>query len=84
MINFGEPYEVSGIVRDICLLLNGIVYVLAKLPKIRVKVRYRLSKVKYDTYEESTPLCDEITSNISNNIVSMFIYIYVMHYCKDH
>lgn len=79
MINFGKPYEAMGRVRDICLVPNvDIVYVLAKLPKTHENVRYSLSKVKYDTYEESTQLCEEIASNISNNIVSMLIYIYVL------
>ena len=79
MINFGGPYEGMGRVRDICLVPNvDTIYVLAKFPKPHEIVRCHLPKLKYDTYEGSTPWCDEITSKISNNIVSMFIYIYVL------
>ena len=57
-----------------------IVYVLAGMANTRERVRYRLSKVKYDRNEESRQLCTEIASNILNNIVIMHIYICVMHY----
>ena len=67
-----------GRVRDICLVPNlNTIYVLARMTNKRLKLRYHLSKFKYDTDEE-------IARNIASNVVSMFIYICVMHYCKDH
>ena len=85
MINLNEPYDVMGRVRDICMVPNtNTIYVLARMPNKCEKVRYRLSKVKYDTNEISTKLSKEISRNIENNIISMLIYIPAMHYCKDH
>ena len=85
MIDLDESYEVIGRVRSICLLPNkNTIYVPARMGKKHDKVRYRPSKVKYDTNEISTKFSEEISSNMVNNIVSMLIFISAMHYCKDH
>ena len=74
MIDLNEPYEVIGRVRDICMISNtNTIYVLAREANKHEKVRYRLSKVKYDTNEISTKFSEEISSNIANKIVSMLI-----------
>ena len=73
-----------GRVRDICLVPNtNTIYVLARKAQKREKVRYRLSIVKYDTYEIYSKFFEEISRNIANNIVSVLIFISSMHYCKD-
>lgn len=79
MIYSGENYEVMGKIREICLVLNtDTIYVLAKLPKTREKAKYHFLKIKYDMDKDSTKMCEEITINIANNIVSLLIYIYVL------
>ena len=82
MIDLHESYQVMGRVRDICMVPNtNTIYVLVRMPNKREKVRFRLSKVKYDTNETSTKLSAEISNNIANNIVIMHIYISAMNYC---
>ena len=85
MIHLGEAYQVMGRVQDMCLVLNtNTIYFLARMTNKREKLRYRLSKIKYDTNETSTNFSTNIVRKIANNIVSMLIYIFSMHYCKDH
>ena len=67
MIHLGKSYEVMGRVRDICLVPNtNTIYVLARMANKCENVRYRLSKVKYDTNETSTKYSAEIASIIAN------------------
>ena len=84
MIDLNEPYDVMGRVRDICMVPNtNTIYVLSRKAQKHENVRYRLSIVKYDTDEISSKFCEEVSSNTANNIVSMFIFVSSMHYCKD-
>lgn len=77
ILNDSGIYEVLGKVLDICLILDiEVVYVLTKLPKSRDKIKYQLSLSMYDTKDESTKMCKQIINEITQDIISIVIYLF--------
>ena len=76
-------FEVMGRVVDMCSVTNTeVVYVLTKAPKSHERVKYQLSYSLYDTSEVSTKLCSQIVNEMTNNIVSIIIYICIFRFLK--
>ena len=76
-----ENLEVMGRVIDMCSVLNTeVVYVLTKAPKSHERIKYRLSYSLYDTREVSTKLCKQIVNEMTQNIVSIVICIFIFHF----
>ena len=75
-----ENLEVMGRAIDMCSVPNTeVVYVLTKAPKSHERIKYRLSYSLYDTREVSTKLCKQIVNEMKQNIVSIVIYICILH-----
>ena len=76
-------FEVMGRVVDMCSVTNTeVVYVLTKAPKSHERVKYQLSYSLYDTSEVSTKLCSQIVNEMTDNIVSIIIYICILRFLK--
>lgn len=73
-------FEVMGRVVDMCSVPDTeVVYVLTKAPKSHGRVKYQLSySLQYDTREVSTKLCNQIVNEMTQNIVSIVIYICIL------
>ena len=78
--NDNGNFEVMGRFIDMCSIPNTeVVYVLKKAPKSHEGIKYRLSYSLYDTREVSTKLCKQIVNEMTQNIVSIVIYICILH-----
>ena len=74
-------FEVMGRVIDMCLVPDiEVVYVLTKAPKSHERVKYQLSYSLYDMAEVSTKLCNQIVNEMTQNIVSIVIYISILRF----
>ena len=72
-------FEVIGRAIDMCSVPdNEVVYILTKAPKSHESIKYRLSYSLYDTREVSTRLCKQIVNEMTQNIVSIVIYICIL------
>jgi len=81
--NHSTLYEMLGKVIYICLIHDTeFVYVLTKPPKSHDKIKYQLSLSLYDTTKEFTKMCKQIINDIAQDMVSIVIYICVLHYCN--
>jgi len=76
-----ENLEVMGRVIHMCSVPNTeVVYVLTKAPKSHERIKYRLSYSLYDTREVSTKLCKQIVNEMTQNIVSIVICIFILRF----
>ena len=76
-------YEVIGKVIDMCSIPNiELIYIFTTLPKSRERIKYQLSYSFYDMREISTKLCKQIVNEMTQNIVSIVIYICVLCSCN--
>ena len=72
-------FEVMGRVIYMCSVPDTeLVYILTKTPKSHEMIKYRLSYSLYDTREVSRKLCKQIVNEITQNIVSIVIYIFIL------
>ena len=72
-------YEVMERVTDMCSVPDTeFVYILTKAPKSHERIKYRLSYSLHDTREVSTKLCKQIVNEMTQDIVSIVIYIFIL------
>lgn len=76
-------YEALRKVVDMCSVSDiEVVYILKKLLESYERIKYQLLYSLYDTREVSTKLCKQIVNVITQNIISIVIYIFILRYCN--